>query len=156
MLLNEFFVSWIFPEKLKIAKVVPIFKKGITSMTSNHRPISLLSIFSKLFEKTMHQRLYNFLEVFELLFCLHFGFPAGHSTGHALISLTETIKSSLDNNRVGCGIFIDLQKAFDTVNHEILLKKMEHYRIRGTALNWFNSYLCKLKQCVSANGHSSS
>ncbi len=125
-------------------------------MTSNYRLISLLSVFSKLFEKTMHQRLYNFLEVCEILFCMQFGFCTGHSTDHALISLTETIKSSLDNKRVGCGIFIDLQKAFHTVNHEILLKKMEHYGIRGTALNWFNSYLCKRKEYVSVNGYSSS
>ena len=75
---------------------------------------------------------------------------------YALISLTETIKSSLDKGRVGCGISIDLQKAFDTVNHHILLKKMEHYGIRGTALNWFNSYLSNRKQFVSVNGHSSS
>ncbi len=92
LLINESFVSGTFPEKLKIAKVVPIFKKGITSMTSNYRPISLLSIVSKLFEKTMHQRLYNFLESCEILFCMQFGFRTGHSTDHALISLTETIK----------------------------------------------------------------
>ena len=75
LLINESFVSGTFPEKLKIAKVVPIFKKGITSMTTNYRPISLLSIFSKLFEKTMHQRLYNFLESCEILFCMHFCLP---------------------------------------------------------------------------------
>ena len=72
---------------------------------------------------------------------MQFGFRTGHSTDNALVSLTETIKSSLDKNRYGCGIFIDLQKAFDTVNHEILLKKIKHYGIRGIALNWFHSYL---------------
>ena len=87
---------------------------------------------------------------------MQFGFRTGHSTDHALISLTETIKSSLDKNRFGCGIFIDLQKAFDTVNHDILLKKLEHYGIRGTALSWFQSYLSNRKQFVSINGHSSS
>ena len=80
----------------------------------------------------------------------------GHSTDHALISLTETINSSLDKNRFGCGIFIDLQKAFDTVNHDILLKRLEHYGIRGTALSWFQSYLSNRRQFVSINGHSSS
>ena len=87
---------------------------------------------------------------------MQFGFRTGHSTDHALISLTETIKASLDKKRFGCGIFIDLQKAFDTVNHDILLKKLEHYGIRGTALNWFKSYLSNRKQFVSINGHSSS
>ena len=154
-LINESFVRGIFPDKLKIAKVIPVFKKGLTTKTSNYRPISLLSIFSKIFEKVMYQRLYKFLDIYELLFNMQFGFRSGHSTDHALVSLTESIKSSLDKNRVGCGIFIDLQKAFDTVNHDILLKKLEHYGIRGTALSWFKSYLSDRKQFVSVNGISS-
>ena len=104
----------------------------------------------------MHQRLFRFLEVCKVLFCMQFGFRTGHSNDHAFTSLTETIKASLDTKRFGCGIFIDLQKAFDTVNHDILLKKLEHYGIRGTALNWFKSYLSNRKQFVSINGHSSS
>ena len=155
VLINESFLTGTFPEKLKIAKVIPIFKKGLATSKSNHRPISLLSVFSKIFEK-LHKRLSQFLEVCEVLFCMQFGFRTGHSTDHALISLTETIKSSLDKNRFGSGIFIDLQKAFDTVNHDILLKKLEHYGIRGTALSWFQSYLSNRKQFVSINGHSSS
>ena len=141
--------------KLKIAKVIPIFKKGDASKNSNYRPISLLSIFSKIFEKLMHQRLYNFLEVHEILFQMQFGFRNGHSTDHALISLSERIKYTLDSNRVGCGIFIDLQKAFDTVNHTILLQKLSHYGIRGTSLLWFQSYLTGRQQYVSVNNHSS-
>ena len=90
----------------------------------------------------MHQRLSKFQEICEVLFFMQFGFRTGHSTDYALINLTETIKSSLDKNRFGCGIFIDLQKAFDTVNHGISLKKLEHYGIRGTALSWFQSYFC--------------
>ena len=155
-LINESFQTSTFPERLKIAKVIPVFKKGLTSKLSNYRPISLLSIFSKIFEKLMYQRLYNFLERYELLFNLQFGFRSGHSTDHALVSLTESIRSSLDNNRFGCGIFIDLQKAFDTVNHDILLSKLEHYGIRGSAQTWFKSYLNDRKQFVSVNGHSSS
>ena len=104
----------------------------------------------------MHQHLSKLLEVCEALFCMQFGFRTGHSTDHALISLTGTIKSSLDKNRFGCDIFIDLQKAFDTVNHGILLKKLENYGIRGTALNWFQSYLSNRQQFVSVNGRSSS
>ena len=153
---NESFQYGIFPDKLKIAKAIPIFKKGDSSKNSNYRPISLLSIFSKIIEKLMHQRLYNFLELHEILFQMQFGFRKGHSTDHALISLSERIKNTLDSNRVGCGIFIDLQKAFDTVNHNILLQKLNHYGIRGTALNWFESYLSGRLQYVSINGHSSS
>ena len=103
----------------------------------------------------MHKRLYNFLELHEILFQMQFGFRNGHSTDHALISLSEKIKSTLDSNRVGCGIFIDLQKAFDTFNYSILLQKLSHYGIRGTPLLWFQSYLTDRQQYVSINNHSS-
>ena len=80
--------------------------------------------------KVMYKRLYNFLVKYEILYESQFGFCASHSINHALVSLTEAIKNSLDNRKYGCGIFIDLQKAFDTVNHKILLMKLEHYGIR--------------------------
>ena len=141
---------------MKLAKVIPMFKKGCPLTASNYRPISLLSVFSKITEKVMYERLYKFLEKHETLYNLQFGFRASHSINHALVSLTEAIKNSLDNRKFGCGIFIDLQKAFDTVNHTILLLKLEHYGIRGTALNWFESYLSDRKQYVSVNGANSS
>ena len=89
------------------------------------------------------------------MYNFQFGFRASHSIDHALISLTESIKNTLDNKKYGCGIFIDLQKAFDTVNHKILLSKIKHYGIRGTASAWFSSYFCKRSQYVSVNGHNS-
>ena len=89
------------------------------------------------------------------MYNLQFGFRASHSIDHALIGLTESIKNTLDNKKFRCGIFIDLQKAFDTVNHKILLSKLEHYGIHGTALAWFSSYLCNRSQYVSVNGHNS-
>ena len=87
---------------------------------------------------------------------MQFGFRPSHSINHALVSLTEAIKNSLDNRKFGCGTFIDLQKAFDTVNHDILLMKLEHYGIRGTTLDWLKSYLSDRKQYISVNGSNSS
>ena len=155
LLVNQSFQSGIFPDKLKIAKVISIFKKGNPELPSNHRPISLLPIFSKLFEKVMYKRLYRFLEIHEVLYSLQFGFQENHSIDHALVSLTEAVRTTLDNKRLGCGIFIDLQKAFETVNHRILLSKFEHYGIRGCALEWFRSYQSDRKQYVSVNGSNS-
>ena len=152
-IVNLSFYVGMFPSKLKVGKVSPLHKKGSCDNPSNYRPISILSVFSKIFEKLMHQRLYKFLEAFEILYPLQFGFREKHSTSHALLSLTESIKQSIDSGKVGCGIFLDLQKAFDTVNHKILLDKLEHYGIRGNALKWFQSYLSGRTQYVTVNGH---
>ena len=155
-IINESFHSDIFPEKMQQAKVIPMLKQGYPLTVSNYRPISLLSVFSKISEKLMHKHLYNFLEVNKILYNLQFGFHASHSTNHALISLTECIKNTLDNKNFGCEIFIDLQKAFDTINHQILLNKLKHYGVQGTALEWFDCYLSNRCQYVSVNGHNSS
>ena len=100
----------------------------------------------------MYRQLYKFLEVHNVLYSLQFGFQENHSIDHALVSLTEAVRNTLDNKKLGCGIFIDLQKAFDAVNHRILLSKLEHYGIRGCALEWFRSYLSDRKQYVSIDG----
>ena len=155
IIVNESFVSGVFPDRLKLAKVITIYKKDSKDNPTNYRPISLLSIFSKLIEKLMCKRLYSFLDSCNILHSLQFGFREKHSTLHALIGMTETIKESIDNGTFGCGVFVDLQKAFDTVNHTILLKKLEYYGVRGNVLNWFSSYLCNRKQYVSVNGATS-
>ena len=155
-IINMSFATGVYPDKLKIAKVIPIFKnKGEQLLVSNYRPISLLSNVNKIFEKIVYSRLYSFLNLHNCIFELQFGFRAKHSTNHALLSITEMIREALDNSNFACGIFIDLQKAFDTVDHQILLKKLEHYGIRGIANNWFKSYLSNRKQFVSINGFNS-
>ena len=125
-IINLSFATGKYPDKLKIAKVIPIFKnKGDQLAVSNYRPISLLSNINKIFEKLVYSRLYSFLQLHNCIYELQFGFRAKHSTNHALFSLTEMIRDALDNGNFACGIFIDLQKAFDTVDHQILLKKLE-------------------------------
>ena len=140
--------SGTYPDKLKIAKVIPIFKKGATTSVNNYRPISILSTINKIFEKILYSRLINYIDKFQLLYKYQYGFRKKHSTDHALIELVDQIRFSIDNNQMTCGIFVDLSKAFDTVNHEILLGKLEHYGIRGIALELFKSYLSERKQYV--------
>ena len=142
-IMKEFFSKWlsiiinmsfevsIFPDFLKVAKVVPLHKKDSRLNYENYRPISLLSVFSKIFEKTIYKRMYAYLEKKNLIYHNQYGFRSNYSTNHALTNLTEYIKSSLDDNKYVCGIFVDLEKAFDTVNHDILIKKLYHYGFRG-------------------------
>ena len=120
----------IFPEKLKIAKVSPIFKKGDTSILSNYRPISVLPCFLKILERIMYSRLYTYLAENNILFNKQFGFRAGHSTEQATLELIDQISDSFNDKSYFLGIFIKLLKAFDTVDHKILLKTLHHYGIK--------------------------
>ena len=145
----------LYRNQLRRPHALPIFKKGSRLLVSNYRPISLLSNLNKILEKIMHKRVYAFLEKYKILYELQFGFRTGYSTTHALVHMTEAIRSALDSGSVTCGIFVDFQKAFDTVNHEILLKKLEHYDFGGVIHNWFHSYLTRRKQKVVINGFES-
>jgi retron-type reverse transcriptase len=147
---NQSFVSGIVPDKLKIAKVIPLFKKNDMQLPSNYRPISLLSIINKLLEKLMSKRLDSFLTRNNILYKHQFGFRKGHSTILALIEIIDNIREELDKGNSVIGIYLDLSKAFDTVNHKILLDKLSHYGIRGQVWQWFQSYLTNREQvtCV--------
>ena len=140
-MIDSSFLERKFPSILKIAQVCTVLKKGERDLRENYRPLSLLSTLSKLFERTMHSRVYNFLESSGMIFDLQFGFRNKHSPSHALLSILDEIRQNLDSNSFSCGVFVDLEKAFDTVNHKILLKKLEHYGIRSVVNNWFDSYL---------------
>ena len=152
-LVNMSILNGVFPDALKIAEVIPVFKKGNKLLCNNFRPISLLSNLSKIFEKIIHERTYNFLNECKLFYNLQFGFRHNYSTNHALIKITELIRKAIDNKKIACGVFIDLQKAFDTVNHKILLQKLKYYGIRGVAYKLFESYLNSRYQYVSINGN---
>ena len=152
-IINLSFSTGIYINQLKLSRVAPIYKgKGDEFLPKNYRPISLLSNLNKIFEKIMHKRLYKFFEDENLFYAKQFGFRLLTSTVHSLFDLTEDIRKGIDENKFVCGIFVDLQKAFDTVDHNILLKKMEHYGIRGVANKWFQSYLSNRKQYVTIQG----
>ena len=154
-IINMSLLTGEYPDLLRVVKVIPIHKGGSTQEVNNYCPISLLSIFDKIIEKLMHKRLYTFLESNNILFCNQFGFRKNNWTIYALAQITEMIQVSIDSGKFGSGIFIDLKKAFDTVNHDVLLTKLEHYGIRDNVLNQFQFYLSNRKQYVSINGMSS-
>lgn len=145
----------VFPDELKIARVIPIFKSGDPQLLSNYRPVSVLPTFSKIFEKVMYARLISYVTRFSILFEHQFGFREGYSTGLAMNHLVDSLVTSLDKKNVVLGLFLDFSKAFDTVDHDILFQKLEHYGIRGVALKWFKSYLHKRSQFVEYNGATS-
>ena len=148
-------MTGVFPSVLKTAKAVPVFKKASKLDYSNYRPISLLSNIEKILEKLMHKRLYTFLNNSNTIYNLQFGFRQQYSTSHALINITENIRKALDDGNIGCGVFVDLQKAFDTVDHQILLAKLNHYGIRGLSNDWFKYNLSNCSQYLSINGYDS-
>ena len=146
----------VYPSLLKIAKVTPIFKKGSHLLPDNYRPISVLGHIKKIYEKLLHSRLSTHFNNNDLLYKYQYGFREGHSTTQALVELTDSLKNTIDNGNYACGIFIDLTKAFDTVNHNILIDKLKKYGILDNAIELLKSYLDDRMQYVEINKTKSS
>jgi hypothetical protein len=136
--------------------VCPIFKNGEKCNFTNYRPISVLPSISKIFEKAVSNRLMSFLQLQNILINNQYGFRPKHSTYMALLDMYDKISNAIDRHEFSVGIFIDLSKAFDTINHGILINKLEHYGIRGITLDWFKNYLSNRQQYVYLCGSSSS
>lgn len=149
--LNLSLTQGIVPFELKIARVTPIYKSGDNQLCINYRPVSVLTCLSKIFERCMYNRLFKFLESNNVLNDCQFGFRKDSSPELALSLLVERITRALDAKENAVGLFIDLSKAFDTVNFKILLQKLEIYGIRGTPLKWVKNYLNGRKQFVHYN-----
>ena len=151
-IINTSFSQGIFPSALKNARVVPIHKGGSKTDVTNYRPISLLCSFSKIYEKLMHARVLEFLDSNESLFESQYGFRPGMSCEHALLNAQNKILHSLNSKKIALLLLLDYSKAFDVIEHPIMLKKLRHYGIKGVALKWFESYLSGRRQFVTIEG----
>lgn len=138
---NDSIVTGIFPECLKLSRLIPIFKAVDRMKVNNYRPIAMLETLSKIFEKLMKVRMCSFIDKHKILSNCQFGFRKGKCTSDAVLELVNDGLEAVDAGRVMISVFIDLKKAFDTVNHNILISKMYSMGFRGTILNWFKSYL---------------
>ena len=155
-IINKSFSLGIFPDVLKIARVVPIFKEGSTSELINYRPISILPSLSKIFERLMYNRMLSYINKFNILSNDQFGFRKNRNTELAVIHALMPVISSLNEGLPSISLFIDIAKAFDSINHQILLDKLFCMGFRGVALKWLNSYLNMRFQYVESNGVQSS
>ena len=142
----------IFPNALKLSRIVPIHKSGKRELCDNYRPIALLSSFSKILEKIVSLKLVNHLDYHKLLSPRQFGFQRKKNTEHNLLNVINYISKALNDGNFCIGIFLDLRKAFDVCNHEILFKKLKNKGVTGNTLNWFKSYLSGRRQIVDVNG----
>ena len=145
----------IFPDCLKVGRVIPLHKAGDTKACTNYRPITTLPVLSKIFEKLMYKRMSSFINKFELIVPFQYGFRPGSNTADALLEFTNRIHSSLDIVEISCSVYLDFRKAFDCVDIIILLTKLHHLGFRGTVHSWLKSFLTNRYQYVSCGGASS-
>jgi hypothetical protein len=150
--INLSLIQGVVPDDLKSARVVPIFKKSDTTSVGNYRPVSILSILSKIYEKVVYDQVESYFKVNKLLYKFQSGFRSGFSTDTCLIHLTDYIRLEMDKGNLVGMILLDLQKAFDTVNHSILLMKLSAAGLGDDILRWFNSYLSDRQQLVDVSG----
>ena len=136
---------------MKIAKVIPLFRSGNYMKVNNYRPVSVLHVLSKILERLKYNRLMKFVEDFDILYDFQFGFRKRYSTFTALASAVNHIENALQFGKYSIGVYLDFSKAFDTLNHDILFLKSNHYGIRGIALDWIKSYMVNRKQYVMYN-----
>ncbi len=153
--INEALSTGKYPDSLKIAKIIPIFKKGNREEATCYRPISLLSVINKIFERIIYHRLNDHFRNNDLFYEKQYGFRSGRSTMHALSEVVQYIREAGDCKENVCSVFVDLSKAFDTVTHEILTEKLKAYGISSTALSLIKDYLTNRKQCVQLGRHCS-
>ena len=143
------------PEDWKQAKVTPIYKEGPSNLQENYRPISVIPTIMKIFERAVHDQLYQYLTRLKLLILNQHGFRKLHSTNTTLIEVCDHLLSNLQRGAATGVLFLDLKKAFDTVNHELMLSKLNHYGIKGQENKWFQSYLSDRSQAVKINSSTS-
>ena len=148
-MINLSMCEGIFPDSLKVARIIPVHKKGDPLLPSNYRPISILSYLSKIFEKIIYIRLFNFFDNNNIISPFQFGFQRGMSTFDALVHFSEIVYNSLNRKSSILNILIDFSKVFDTVNHRILFSKLERYGIRGKPLDLIKSYLFNRESFVN-------
>ena len=144
-----------YPACFKVARVVPVFKGGDPTLFSNYRPVSVLPVLSQLFERVIQTRLVGFLERHRVIVLGQYGFRAGHSTAMAVLDMVERVRGAWGRGNAALGVFIDLKKAFDTVDHGLLLAKLEHYGVRGGTLGLLGDYLRGRSQYVVYGGYES-
>jgi hypothetical protein len=148
---NASFNSGVFPDEWKTVKLKPLYKKGDRHDMNNYRPISIISVFAKLLERVMYNRLKYFFHKHNIFTEAQNGFRKGKCIETATQALIERIQEALDKRMYTIGIFIDLSKAYDVLNHELLLEKLSYYGVRGTANLWFRSYLTNRRQSIEIN-----
>ena len=151
-LINKCLENSLFPSAEKCAKITPIYKSEERSLLDNYRPISILPVLSKVFERVIHRQLYAYLEENDLLSKNQFGFRTKSSTQHAVTKLSDSIRKNMDKGLMTGAVFVDLRKAFDTVDHARLFSKLTIYGIRNEELLWFEDYLFNRTQFVAFDG----